>query len=61
MTLQTIYSEFQSQKTIHQKVGYLYTHQNYLESNFNINVPNLISAWVEKLPKEYTTLPYTEI
>jgi hypothetical protein len=50
MTLQTIYSEFQSQKTIHQKIGYLYTIQmNNLDSNFNINITNLISAWTKKL------------
>lgn len=49
MTLQTIYSEFQSLQTIQQKIQYLQSNQNYLESNFYINIQNLISAWSKKL------------
>ena len=44
MNLQTIYSEFQTLE-ISDKIEYLKKNQNYLESNFNINIPNLIKSW----------------
>ena len=45
MNLQTIYSEFQNNIDISDKIQYLKTNQNYLESNYNINIPNLIKSW----------------
>ena len=42
--LQQHYINFQSQPTIPHKILYLQKHQNEL-SQFNINVPNLITAW----------------
>ena len=44
MDLQTIYSEFQILETS-EKIEYLKKNQNYLESNFNVNIPNLIKSW----------------
>ena len=43
-TLQIIYFEFQK-LDISDKIQYLKSNQNYLESNFNINIPNLIKSW----------------
>lgn len=47
--LQEIYSEFQSLKTIQQKIQYLDKNANNLDTDFNINIPNLIDAWKAKL------------
>jgi len=47
--LQIIYSEFQSLQTIQQKIDYLDKNADDLDLDFNINIPNLISAWKEKL------------
>ena len=43
-TLQQHYINFQSQPTTPHKILYLQKHQNDL-STYNINVPNLITAW----------------
>ena len=42
--LQQHYINFQSQQTIQQKINYLQTNQKEL-SQYNINIPNLISHW----------------
>ena len=42
--LQQHYINFQSQQTIQQRINYLQTNQKEL-SQYNINIPNLISHW----------------
>ena len=42
--LQQHYINFQSKQTIQQKINYLQTNQKEL-SQYNINIPNLISHW----------------
>ena len=42
--LQQHYINFQSQQTIQQRINYLQINQKEL-SQYNINIPNLISHW----------------
>ena len=49
MSLHLIYWQFQSLPTIQQKIEYLKSKQNDLESQFDINVTNLIKSWESKL------------
>ena len=47
--LSQFYTELQSLSTIQQKIDYLDKNADDLNLDFNINVPNLISAWTQKL------------
>ena len=47
--LKNYYIEFNSLKSIQEKIDYLYKNREDIEKDFEINIQNLIAYWKKKL------------